>query len=75
MIGERRFPTKYGKLFLPEGGYGKDMRGRWWVRPVGENMVPVDNKKVVEHQDGTVTIFEGINGNGLVLERGVWRQK
>ena len=75
MIGERLFPTKYGDLHLPEGGYGKDIRGRWWCRPPEEsNRRPLDHHAIEEYPDGTVTVRGTING-GLTcfaLERGIW---
>ncbi len=75
MIGERMFPTKYGDLPLPEGGYGRDLRGRWWCRPPGESVRwPLDAKMLIEHADGTATV-RGTLGGGLslfTLINGVW---
>jgi hypothetical protein len=75
MIGERLFPHKYGGLALSEGAYGRDLRGRWWVRPPGESLRrPLEAVRVVEHPDGTIT-FRGVVNGGLscfALERGVW---
>lgn len=33
----------------------------------------VSNEKVSEYPDGTISVFEGINGHGVILDRGVWR--
>lgn len=75
MIGERIFPHKFGgRLRLSEGGYGKDLRGQWWVRPPEGNMIKVKNEDVVEHADGTISVQVGINGHGLLLEHGTWRK-
>lgn len=74
MIGERIFPDRFGKLRLPEGGFGRDLRGQWWVRPPGEDSLKVDGKEIIEHADGTISVPTGINGHGLLLERGSWRE-
>ena len=73
MIGIRLFPTKYGDLRLPEGAYGRDLRGRWWARAPGESERRRLNV-VEEHADGTVTVRGVINGglSCFALERGVW---
>lgn len=74
-VGMRLFPTKYGVLSLPEGAYGRDLRGRWWARPPGESSRwPLDGKVVVEHADGTVTVRGLLNGglSAFALERGCW---
>ena len=75
MIGERRFPTQYGTLQLEEGGYGRDLKGRWFARAPGESLRrPINPKMVVEHPDATITVRGVLNG-GLrcfALERGVW---
>lgn len=73
MIGERLYPNLYGKLRLPEGGYGQDMKGKWWGRPPGGDMQPMHS--VHEHEDGSVTAVAGLNGHQLRLQRGVWRDK
>ena len=74
MIGARHFPTRYGDLPLPEGGFGKDLRGRWWCRPPGENRQLLEGRVIVEHADGTVTVRGVINGglSRFALEHGVW---
>ena len=75
MIGERIFSNKYGSLVLPEGAYGRDLRGRWWARPPGEsNRRLLEGRVVVEHPDGSVTIRGTVNGglSCFALERGVW---
>lgn len=75
MIGIRLFPHKFGGLQLPEGGYGRDLRGRWWCRPPGESLRrPLEGPDVIEHADGTVSFRGKINGGLLCfgLERGIW---
>ena len=75
MIGERVFPNKYGGLTLHEGGYARDLRGRWWCRPPGESARrPLDGKVIHEHADGTVTVRGMINGGlrAFTLQAGVW---
>ena len=76
--GVRRFPDKFGFLRLPEGGYGRDMTRRWWVRPPGANMRELRHHTVEEHSDGNITVMQRIdsgNGAGIFrLENGVWFQ-
>lgn len=72
-IGSRIFPNRFGLLRLPHGGYGRDLKGRWWVRPPGEDAYQICGETVVEHPNGTITVAEGINGHGVILLQGVWR--
>lgn len=75
MIGERLFCNKFGILNLPEGGYGRDLRGQWWCRPMGESgRRKLDARDVLEHSDGTVSVRARINGGAhcYLLERGIW---
>jgi hypothetical protein len=76
--GIRLYPNKYGFLRLPEGGYGKDMNGRWWCRPPGAHMQDLRHHKVEEHLDGGITVAPQIEtGNGagsFTLEQGIWRR-
>lgn len=74
MIGERIFPDRYGHLRLPNGGFGRDLRGRWWGRPPGEDSRVLEQFSVIEHADGTLTFQGLINGGDLCfrLERGIW---
>ena len=74
-FGVRFFPHKFGGLALPEGGYGQDLRGRWWCRPPGESLRwPLDGRIVIEHPDGSVTVRGTVNGGlcRFALERGIW---
>lgn len=71
MIGERRFPTTYGQLFLPEGAFGRDFRNRWWARPPKGDKTRLNEEDVVEHADGTITVAF----SGWSIERGVWNSK
>lgn len=63
----RIFPNKFGALRLPEGSYGQDLRGRWWLRPPSGNARSVEQRDVRLHPDGTITV------SGFVL-CGQWRQ-
>ena len=75
MIGERLFSNKFGVLNLSEGGYGRDLRGQWWCRPMGESVRrKLETRDVIEHPDGTISVHRWINGgaNCYQLERGVW---
>jgi hypothetical protein len=75
-FGQRIFPDKFGQLRLPEGGYGKNLRGKWFVRPPGQDMGDLDGHTVVEHADGSITVDPSIDGGGghWMLERGIWRE-
>ena len=76
--GVRRYPNKYGFLRLPDGGYGRDLAGRWWCRPPGARTRDLRHHLVEEHLDESVTVAPEIkSGNGagaFTLERGVWHQ-
>ena len=74
MIGQRLFPHKFGGMILPSGGFGRDLRGRWWVRPPGENARSIDPSLIEEHADGTITVRAPVNGGAHCyrLARGVW---
>lgn len=76
-VGLRVFPNRLGQLRLPEGGYGQDLSGKWFVRPPNCDMGDLDGHVVVEHSDGTITVGESIDGvefgqGHWRLERGVW---
>lgn len=74
--GIRVFPNKFGFLRLPEGGYGRDMDGKWWCRPPEASTQRLKNYVIEEHEDDSVTIAKPINSGGGVkaftLEHGVW---
>lgn len=71
--GERVWPNMYGRLRLPENGYGRDMRGRLWVRPPGGDSCMVDECVVIEHADETVSTTCAVNGSKMLrLVRGMW---
>lgn len=76
MIGQRIFPHKFGQLLLPEGGFGKNLRGRWKARPPGEDERALEQRDVDEHPDGTITCRSVINGGARCwrLERGIWEE-
>ncbi len=78
----RTYPDEDGHLFLPEGTYGKDPDGIWYIRFQGENADLTGNltkHDVIEHDDGTITVSPSIlclNAEHRVhgyLERGIWR--
>ena len=64
--GERLHPTKFGSLRLPERGYGRDLKQRWWIRPPGGNALKLDSRDVIEHPNGTITVSGFLN-------QGSWR--
>ena len=49
--GQRVWPNLYGRLRLPEGGYGMDMSGRWFVRPPEANTMPINGTPVTADVD------------------------
>ena len=55
-MSERVYPNKYGRLRLPTGSYGRDLRGRWWLRPLHSDSAALRDADVFEHQDGTITV-------------------
>jgi hypothetical protein len=78
--GERVHVDEFGRLRLPEGGYGKDAAGNWFVRPPGSHMGELHAHSVTEHEDGTITVEPSIDGrdeNGCGyhghLIRGEWQ--
>lgn len=73
-FGQRQFPPKFGPLRLQEGGYGKDRKGRWWIRPPGEgNAIKLElTARIEEHLDGSITL-SGVF-RGFVLKKGVWNR-
>lgn len=63
----RVFTDKFGTLRLPEGGgYGRDLRGRWWLRLPGQDARVVPARDVVELPNDTITV------SGF-LTAGAWR--
>jgi len=81
MKGKRVQANKKGIVILDSGDYGKDERGIWCVRPPNRYAGSIPNHKVVEHEDGTITVSPSIllDDGGKekwhgYLERGVWRE-
>lgn len=75
--GQRIFPNKYGFLRLPEGGYGQDMSGRWWVRPPGANAMIIEPHFVLVHTDQSISISDTVRVDGQFcgsLKRGTWKR-
>ena len=73
--GVRRYHDKYGFLRLPEGGYGRDVSGRWWGRPPGADTLDLSRYAVIEHKDESVTVKSVILSNGsgsYTLKNGLW---
>lgn len=53
----RVFTNKFGALRLPEeGGYGQDIRGRWWLRAPGQDAFPLDPRDVIPTGEETITV-------------------
>ncbi len=81
--GRRVYVNVHGMLWLADGDYGRDARGRWYARPPGQHMGTLDGHDVIEHEDGTITVSPSIliiseRDDCAVLwhgylERGVWR--
>ncbi len=64
---------------LAPGDYGKDRNGLWWVRPPKPEIhmgALTSEHKVVEHEDGTITVIGSILTEGYhgLLEHGVWKE-
>lgn len=68
---------------LKAGEYGKDVDGIWYCVPPGTELLGClgdgeSHHKVIEHEDGTITVSPSIliNGGGTwhgYLEKGIWR--
>ena len=76
-LGLRVYPNHLGQLRLPEGGYGRERNGKWLLRPPACDTVELAAERVLEHQDGTVSVHGRIDAldavsTGWTLERGVW---
>jgi hypothetical protein len=86
MIGKRLMDNLSEKYdfswaLVKPGNYFKLSDGSWFVMsPSGESgRVSEPMWKIIEHEDGTITVFPSIffdspNGWHGFLERGVWRQ-
>jgi len=86
MKGRRIFADSKGILWLQEGDYGFNPNaGCWQARPPGCHAGSIPKHKVVEHEDGSITVSPSIlltdfdeNGNEKkwhgYLERGDWRE-
>ncbi len=73
---------------LKSGEYGKDQDGIWYCVPPGKDPFThmgclgdgVKTHKIVEHEDGTITVSPSILINSYLgpwhgyLERGIWRE-
>ena len=80
----RVYPREDGHIYLKPGDYAfdKDL-GHWIVRPpvTRSHSGGIPNHKVIEHEDGTITVTPSILLTGLTpeesyhgyLERGIWR--
>lgn len=74
MVGERRFSNPFGRLELPPGGYGRDLRGRWWARAPGADALDLRSAHVHEHEDETITVgLLVVCTSAWAIERGMWR--
>ena len=72
----RVYPDSTGHLFLKPGDYGKDADGQWTVRPLRGGTGMLEGHTVVEHEDGTITVYPSIVAPGYhgFLVKGVWRE-
>lgn len=82
MRGTRIDPSPDGCHACPPGGYFKDAHGHWHGVTPNDLGCNLTRHKVVEHEDGTITVspsilvskgWEGKEWHGF-LERGVWRE-
>ncbi len=87
MQGRRVFPDKDGHLRILPGEYGRHPSdGHWYAcAPDTDLLGNLGAHKVVEHDDGTITVspsilVEGVDALGSpmswhgFLEKGVWRK-
>ena len=85
--GGKRVEPVDGQLWLKEGEYGKDPRdGQWYCRVPGGHLGGLEKHKVIEYEDGTITVSPSILINTTdkegkrmqlwhgYLERGIWRE-
>ena len=77
MQARRIYPDGTGSMTLQPGEYGK-VGGVWWVHPPhpDASVVPLaDESRVMEHEDGTISVHGTINAPGWRgrLEHGRWR--
>jgi len=74
-------PNQFPFPKMEPGDYGKDIHGVWHCRPPWKHAAGcLGNHKVVEHEDGTITVSPSIlikthlgNWHGY-LEQGIWRE-
>ena len=66
----RTYPNKFGRLLLREGCYGLNLHGQCIIRLPGRDAEWVEDGRVAEHGDGTLSVT---SGSGLILDHGKWR--
>lgn len=66
----RMYPNKFGRLLLQRGCYGINMQGQTVIRVPGKDAEWIEDTRVVEHADETLSVT---SGSGLILDRGKWR--
>jgi hypothetical protein len=69
---QRIAPNVAGFLLLQSGQYGRDLAGRWWARPPGEDAMMLDAALVSLSPNGTITYIRDIQG--YRLDAGSWRK-
>lgn len=74
----RVYPGEDGHLYFPAGqsSYGKDEDGMWWFRHKDEHAGTLfGTHKVIEHEDGTISVTPSIVGSGIhgYITRGIWK--
>ena len=76
MEAERIYLNEEGHLFLPPRlCYGKDKDGVWWFRHPSTHGGMLLDHKVLEHEDGTITVAPSIVMGSVhgFLVAGHWR--
>lgn len=81
MIGKRLYPTDKDKVFemMKPGDYFSLSSGEFIICTPNNLVASIRNHKVIEHEDGTITVSPSIliTGTGTwhgYLEKGIWRE-
>jgi hypothetical protein len=83
--GRRVYPNERGELHLREGDYGLHPTSGWQCRPFGCHAGGIGEHRVIEHEDGTITVSPSIllhdfddQGNPITwhgyLVQGIWSE-
>jgi hypothetical protein len=75
MRGRRIFPDEHGNMPLEAGDYGC-LEGTWWVRPPRGGVSPIPGEQVLEHEDGTISVYGPLQLRRWAgfLKRGQWTE-